>query len=213
MTSQSRRGSHPSSSQANRIQIIVFAEGKKTETIYLTHWNRLYREKAIVNIAIHEHTTPFELVRSAADRRRQDLREAKRGRGAAFHQYWCMFDIDEHPKISDALDMAIANSINVALSSPCLELWFLLHFDAQTAYLHRREAQRRSKELLGCDKVLTLAALEQLVANYESAKSRAQALALKHAADETPKPWNPHSDVWELIDVIKTGAAHACSPS
>src|SRR5438045_3266063 len=34
-------------------------------------------EKAIVSIATHEHTTPFELVRSAANQRRQDLKDAK----------------------------------------------------------------------------------------------------------------------------------------
>jgi RloB-like protein len=201
------RGGHQRPSQATRVQLIVFAEGKKTESIYLTHWNRLYRENAIVNIAAHEHTAPFELVKSAANQRRLDLREAKRGRGAAFDQYWCMFDIDEHPKISDALVMAGDNSINIALSSPCLELWFLLHFDDQTAYLHRHEAQKRSKEILSCDKVLTPAALDSLIANYETAKSRAQSLEAKHIADESSRPWNPYSDVWTLMDVIKTGVA------
>jgi hypothetical protein len=207
MSSRSRGGSRRSP-LASRIQLMVFAEGKKTESIYLTNWNRLYREKAIVNIAAHEHTTPFELAQSAASQRRQDLREARRGRGAAYHQYWCMFDVDDHPKLSEALDMASANSINVALSSPCLELWFLLHFDKQTAYLDRHEAQKRSKEfLLGCDKVLTQAAVDLLVANYDVAKSHAQALAVKHADDGSSKPWNPYSEVWKLVDVIRTGAA------
>lgn len=206
MSSRSRGGSRQSP-QANRIQLMVFAEGKKTESIYLISWNRLYREKAIVSIAAHEHTTPFELVQSAASQRRQDLREARRGRGAAFHQYWCVFDVDDHPKISEALDMASANSINVALSSPCLELWFLLHFDNQTAYLHRHEAQKRSREFLGCDKVLTQTAVGLLIAKYDIARSRAQTLAVKHTADGSSKPWNPYSEVWKLVDVIRTGVA------
>jgi RloB-like protein len=199
------RGSSRRSSRPSRIQLRVFAEGKKTEDIYLTNWHRLYREKVIVSIAAHQHTTPFELAQSAAIQRRQDLREARRGRGAAFDEYWCMFDVDEHPKIPEALDVAAANNISVALSSPCLELWFLLHFHDQVAYLDRHEAQKRSREALGCDKVLTQAALDLLVENYDAARSRAQALQAKHFNDGSSKPWNPYSDAWELVDVIKTG--------
>lgn len=206
MSSRPRSGSRLSP-QASRIHIMIFAEGKKTESLYLTNWYRLHREKVIVSIAAHEHTTPFELTQSAANQRRLDLREARRGRGSAFHQYWCVFDIDVHPKVAEALDLAHANDINVALSSPCLELWFLLHFENQTAYLERNEAQKRSRELLGCDKVLTQKALDSLVANYDTAKSRAKALAFKHAGDGSPKPWNPHSDVWKLVEVIKSGHA------
>jgi hypothetical protein len=44
---------------------MVFSEGKKTESIYVTNWHRLYRDRAIVSIATHEHTTPFELAESA----------------------------------------------------------------------------------------------------------------------------------------------------
>lgn len=204
--SRSRSGSRESS-EANRLQILVFCEGKKTEAIYLTAWHRLYREKVIVKVAPHEHTTPFELAETAAAQRRNDLSEAKRGRGAAFHQYWCMFDVDVHPKIPDALELARANNINVALSSPCLELWFLLHFENQTAYIDRKDAQTRSKAALGCDKALTPAALNLLVANYDQAKSRAQALAIKHEGDESSKPWNPHSEVWKLVDEIKAASA------
>lgn len=188
---------------ADRLQLKVFAEGEKTETTYLTHWNRLYREYAVISIARHTHTTPFELVREAANQRRQDLRAAKKGRGSQFDQYWCIFDVDEHPKLPEALDMAKANEISIALSSPCVELWFLLHFEAQTAHIHRHDAQRRSKEHLQCGKELTNSALDRLVENFDLAKTRAQALAAKHNADESRQPWNPHSELWRLVDVVR----------
>lgn len=202
MTSRSRPGQRQSSNQASRLQLRVFAEGKKTEDMYLTYWSRLHRDRVIVSMAKHEHTTPFELAQTAAVQRKNDLREAKRGRGAAFNQYWCIFDVDEHPKIPEALDLAAANAINVALSSPCIELWFLIHFVDQTAYLDRCEAQKRSKDILGCDKVLTPAALEMLNDNFDVAKVRAKRLEIKHIGDGTVQPWNPHSTVWKLVDEI-----------
>jgi hypothetical protein len=205
VTARSAGRSRQVFNQPNRLQLRVFAEGKQTESIYLTNWHRLHRDKVIVSIAPHEHTTPFELAELAASERRSDQRQAKRGRGSAFNQYWCMFDVDEHPKVSEALDLARANSINIALSSPCLELWFLIHFDQQTAHLHRSDAQRKSRDLLGCDKVLSQVALDLLTSKYDTAKRHAQALAVKHLGDGSSKPWNPYSDVWELIDVIRTG--------
>jgi hypothetical protein len=157
----------------------------------------------IISHAPHEHTTPFELAKSAASERKRDIREEKRGRGEAFHQYWCIFDVDEHPKIPEALELARMNDINIALSSPCLELWFLIHFGNQTAYIDRREAQRRSKAILGCDKILSQQALDLLVVNYDAAKLRAQELETKHIGDGSSRPWNPYSEIWKLVDVIK----------
>jgi hypothetical protein len=184
---------------------MVFTEGKKTESIYITYWNRLYRDRAIVTIAPHEHTTPFELAEAAAAQRRKDLKEASRGRGAAYDQYWCVFDVDEHPKIPDALILARDNNINVALSNPCFELWLLIHFDRQEAYIDRRDAQKRSQEYLKCDKVLTDEALNILFTKYSIAKSRAKALEQKHKGDGSEQPWNPYSDAWKLVEAIKQG--------
>lgn len=202
MTSRGRSSNNSPASPANRTQIIVFSEGEKTETMYLTHWHRIYRERVIVTLSRHEYTTPFEIVTSACSQRSRDLREEKRGRGKAYDQYWCVFDVDEHPRIPEALQLAAANNISVALSSPCIELWFILHFQDQTAHIHRHEAQRESRTALGCGKSLTEGALERLVSNYEKAKERALALAAKHEGDGSARPWNPHSEAWKLIDVI-----------
>jgi hypothetical protein len=182
---------------------MVFAEGENTEPLYLTHWHRACRDKVIVKIAQHEGTSPFELVERAVAQRSSDLREEKRGRGDAFDQYWCIFDVDEHPKIPEALQLAESNSINIALSGPNIELWFLIHFDPQTAYIGREEAIRRAYAFLGCQKVLSLHALTLLTERYSIARNRAQSLERKHQGDGSAKPWNPSSDIWKLIDVIR----------
>lgn len=76
----------------------------------------------------------------------------------------------------------------------------------ESQYLTKRHpAQRRSEQYLRCGKDLTQAALDLLVENFAAGKSRAQALATKHDADGTRHPWNPHSEVWKLVDVIMTG--------
>jgi hypothetical protein len=98
----SERGGVPKrtiSDTAKRRSILVFTEGKKTEPIYFTHWSRAYREKIIVTIDDF-HRAPLSLVQEAAARRAADIKAALRGRGDAYSEYWCVFDIDEHPNVA-----------------------------------------------------------------------------------------------------------------
>ena len=54
-----------------------------------------------------------------------------------------MFDRDVHHKYADAIKMANDNGFRLAISNPCLELWFLLHFHDQTAWIHRDDVQQQ----------------------------------------------------------------------
>jgi RloB-like protein len=118
-------------------------------------------------------------------------------------EIWCVFDVDEHPYQADAIRRAEQHGINVAVSTPCLELWFILHFEAQAAHMGRRAAIRRAEALLSCSKTLTDEALQALVSRYEDAVKRARELDVKHAKDRSPPRSNPSSDVWRLIERIQ----------
>ncbi|MGK2885892.1 MAG: RloB family protein [Rhodococcus sp. (in: high G+C Gram-positive bacteria)] len=168
-----------------RRQMLVFTEGERTEDDYLVHWRRRYRDNVLVNIDPF-HGVPMSLVDRAATVKREEAREQRRGRGRAHDEIWCVFDRDLHPNLPAAIDRAAANGISVVLSNPCIELWFILHFADQAAHLERDEAQRRSRDLLGCDKALTAKALESLVDLHPAAMSRAQALDAKHRDDGSP---------------------------
>ena len=185
-----------------RRELLVFTEGERTEDGYLVHWRREYRDRVLVTIDGF-HGPPLSLVDRAAEAKKREGREAKKGRGRAHDEVWCVFDRDQHPSIPEALDKASANGIGVVLSNPCIELWFVIHFADQTAHIERDVAQRLSRELLGCDKVLTGPALAALSEHYDDAKQRAQQLETKHAADGSPPRSNPSTNMWQLIDRIR----------
>jgi hypothetical protein len=185
-----------------RRSILVFTEGQKTEPVYLTHWHRLHREKVIVTIDGY-HGAPMQLVEEAVAKRAIDLRQARAGQGAAYDEYWCVFDVDEHPHLNRALELARRSEISIALSNPCIELWFLLHFEEQWEQIHRYDAQRRCAELLGRGKVPSPEALAALVSRHEDARRRALALDKKHDRDGVPPRSNPSSGTWRLIDQIR----------
>ena len=142
---------------AERLDLLIFTEGEQTETSYLRYWHREFRDRVAI-VFDSRHGGPKQLVEWAASRKRDELRSATRGGGQAFGQVWCVFDIDAHPQIPEAIDMAHANDIHLAISSPCIELWFVLHFANQTAHIERGDIQRRSRELLSCEKRLTATA-------------------------------------------------------
>ncbi len=144
----------------------------------------------------------MQLVERAAETKRAEARDARKRRGRAHDQIWCVFDRDEHPNFAKAIALADRHGINVASSNPCLELWFILHFEDQTAYLERQAAQRGAEGLLGCSKVLSESALSALADGYDEARRRAVKLDEKHAGDGSPPGTNPSSGVWRLIDLI-----------
>lgn len=144
----------------------------------------------------------MQLVERAVAAKRSEARDAKRGRGRAHNQIWCMFDRDEHPNFDRAIDLANRHGINLAISNPCIELWFILHFENHTSFIERQKAQDRAEELLGCSKALSGSALSALAESYGKARRRAMKLDEKHEGDGSPPRTNPSSGVWRLIDVI-----------
>jgi hypothetical protein len=191
------------SQAARRKDILVFAEGLKTEEQYVVHWHRKYRDR--VNVVLDDFRGgPLQLVQHAVEAKRTANRDARRGRGRAFDEIWCICDVDAHPNLAQARSLAADYGISLAVSNPCIELWFILHFEDQTAFIERRVAQARAKEHLKCDKALSNSALHALDQRHEEAAERARQLDVKHEGDGSPAGANPSSSVWRLTESIRS---------
>jgi hypothetical protein len=128
--------------------VLILCEGTVTEPGYLQDFGR---EQAVrlLDIEVDDSGgTPKTLVERAAERMRSSRRRAKRGRTSSdvYDEIWCVFDVDEHPRLAEAKQQARANGIGLAISNPCFELWVLLHFQDQTAYVERGAVQRACRE-------------------------------------------------------------------
>ncbi len=104
--------------------LIIVCEGEKTEINYFENYRRRGCGLKIQTLNSSKND-PINLVKYA---RRQiskhglDLKEGD--------QIWCVFDVDQNENnIDKAVNEAEKNSINIALSNPCFEIWFLLHFE------------------------------------------------------------------------------------
>jgi len=109
-------------------RVLIVAEGALTEPQYLNRWYRDHRDRVRVTLK-HRHTDPLSIVRYA---KRLD-RSLSRGGSPAFDRVWCVFDCDAHPHITRAISEATDLGYKVAISNPCIEVWFILHFQQQAA--------------------------------------------------------------------------------
>lgn len=181
----------------------VFVEGARTEPQYLTYWWRLHRDR--VALAIDDfHGGPAQLVERAIAFRKTELAAERKGQGARVDEVWCVFDIDEHLDVGRAVAAAIQGGINVAVSNPCIEVWFVWHYQDQSAHIHRHDAQRASRTLIQCEKTLTTHALDGLRGRYDDARARALAMEIEHARNRLAMDSNPSSSMWKLVDAIRS---------
>ena len=180
--------------------IRVLAEGGVTEPDYLRSWDR---RGSGVRLDIDKDSAggaPMTLVARARKQKKSQSR-----RDPDFDEIWCVFDVDAHPDVSRAVSEARDAGIRTAVSNPCFELWLVLHAEAQTAHVDRQTIQRRARDLgLVEGKSIPESVWPTLEDGYEDAKGRAQALDAKHAGDGREPGANPSSDVWRLIESIRT---------
>ncbi|TDV46847.1 RloB family protein [Actinophytocola oryzae] len=183
-----------------RKTVVVFCEGEASEPDYVNALKRLsgVRGSASINIEVAtERGVPLTLVRRAVDRARDD----------EVDECWCVFDVEwprHHPNLKEAVRLAEEHGIRLAISNPCFEVWLILHFEDQTAFLNTDEAERRSRKLDGRtgkridgDTYMPLRAV---------AAKRALRLTQLHEKNATSFPRdNPSSSMCDLLAAIEPG--------
>lgn len=180
-------------------------EGQVTERQYLEGLRVWCRNPRVEIEVSKEHGVPLTTVQIAVRLKRQaELRaKAERDDNLLFDEVWCAYDVDEHPNMNDARQLAAANGINLAVSNPCIELWVVLHFRESPGPRHRHDVQRLLGTFLpGYDKHLDMA---RVLPGYDAARTRAARLqGDAEAVGEGGR--NPTTGMYHLTESIRNGA-------
>jgi hypothetical protein len=182
--------------------VLIVCEGQKTEPEYFRDTAREEEVRLVEVLIDDESGSPKTLVERAVARKRAAAREAKRNRDDNFKydEVWCVFDVDEHPKLKEAEDQAKANGIRLAISNPCFELWFVLHFQDQNAYVDRKRIQSSCRAHVSeYNKQMSYDVLRDA---YAHAVSRARVLDARHDRDGAPGS-NPSTWVYQLTERLR----------
>lgn len=111
--------------------ILIVCEGSKTEPLYFAFLKNKLSIRHQIMVDTDCGTDPLSVVDRALELRSAKADLAAKGRGLEFDQVWCVFDheaIGCNPRLSAGVNKAIDNGIAVAISNPCVEFWFLLHY-------------------------------------------------------------------------------------
>jgi len=123
--------------------------------------------------------------------------------GVEFDEVWCVFDRDSNTvkNLKSAFQLANQHEINIAFSSPCLELWFLLHFKEITSEISTKEAIKRLSDELDHDydkgnlRDIENKTIPLLLKNEEMAMANAK--KIEENTDDISK--NPSTSIFKLV--------------
>ena len=184
-------------------KIIIAVEGKnKTEKIYFNNFDD-GKQAYSITIAKGNDTDPLKLVKSLNKeilKRELDLSNGDKA--------FCVFDADVNPNknkiINEAKKYAKDTGIEIIVSTPCIELWFLLHYDYTTAYLSNIDAIKRLKQYYPkYEKNINI--YPEISDKLNDAINRAKKLE-KYRIDNNRQlgtvEANPHTEMYKIVEYL-----------
>ena len=188
-------------------KILIAAEGKnKTEKTYFSNFEN-GKKSYNITYARGNNTDPLKLVKmliKEIDELKLDLQDDDVA--------YCIFDTDVDPNknkiIEEAIQLARKNNIKIITSSPCFELWFLLHYDYTTANMDSEEVIKRLKEYYPkYEKNINI--YPDIIKEIDLAIDRAKKLE-KYQTDNNRRigtvEANPNTEVYKIVEyVMKKG--------
>jgi len=183
--------------------ILIVCEGEKSEPNYFNALRETWKIPVVqVEVMGKEcGSAPISVVDYAIQQRDQRKREAKRERALDFDQIWCVIDDDGHPTLQAALDKAKDHDLKIALSVPCFEFWYLLHFEYTTRPFGNFDEVRQAlkKHVDDYDKKTGIP-VETLLPLLDTALEHAKRV---RAYNEGSNSLRPSTDVDKLLRCVR----------
>ncbi|WP_019176248.1 RloB family protein [Methanomassiliicoccus luminyensis] len=123
------------SGRERRKLLYLVCEGERTEPIYFNNFRTPECDFRIIILSDHNND-PIGLVSRAIKVIDDEVFDSEYG-----DQVWCVFDVDQNSdeKLQAALGMATDRGISIALSNPCFEIWYYIHFTFCSSKLSRQD--------------------------------------------------------------------------
>ena len=184
-------------------KILIAVEGKnKTEKTYFSNFED-GKKTYNITYARGNNTDPLKLVKmliKEIDELKLDLQDDDVA--------YCIFDTDvdtnKNKIIEEAIQLARKNNIKIITSSPCFELWFLLHYDYTTANMDSEEVIKRLKEYYPkYEKNINI--YPDIIKEIDLAIDRAKKLE-KYQTDNNRRigtvEANPNTEVYKIVEYL-----------
>lgn len=202
----------------SQIPIYFFVEGE-TEEDYIYYLNTITSDFRL--IIEERHPDRRRLVKKAIElresgvERNRDLTDPD-----AYPRTWCVFDYDNDDRVDSLLRKAERHGVRTVFSHPCLELWWLLHFQAVSSGLDPETIKIKLGQLgqtqafrgLSKNKHLTPARWSALQGRFPTARMNALKLVShcdcpcrppSHEDACVPSKRSPSCNMADLVEALK----------
>jgi hypothetical protein len=182
--------------------ILVVCEGEFTEPEYIHGFKGAHGINTVRVEVVNRGGDPQAVVQKAVELRDRAASEADRAGDPylAYDEVWCVFDVDQHKRLSAARALADRHEVELAVSNPCFELWLFLHFAEHGAHATPAHARRLLKaHLPRYDKHL---AFDDVAPGYPEAVRRAGGLD-RHHEELGQAGGNPSTGVYRLTEHLR----------
>lgn len=194
-----------SSGRRERRVVLIVCEGTKTEPLYFGGFRAAARGRYMIKIATSNAKDAVGIAKYAKEQKKRQGLSGKDG-----DSIWIVFDTDSNSReqLDAAEKLAEADSHKLAMSNPCFELWYLLHFEDRTAALSKEELDiRLRRHIPDYKKNQDYFAL--LALRRSSALRRAEELE-SPSARPLSRAANPSTGVGRLVrELAELDALHA----
>ena len=201
--------------QETRPVVVVVCEGTETEPIYFRRFREKYRHNIIIDVAGKKGNLN-SLIQEAIKKREEHIAGLENEEECSA---WCVIDADvdyntpgnliaKNNQIKEAQKKA-ENIIKIALSNPCFELWFLLHYLCIASPMRNYEdVMKYLKKQKGFEDYKKVKDVFDILEDkLEIAKENTGKLKQHHKNHDKNDLFDvsvtPYTNVWELIEVIQ----------
>ena len=198
-------------SKEPRKSILIVSEGSKTEPIYFNSLKSKLRLATVEVEIVGEGAAAITVVNRAIELRGERRRVAKTSVGrSAYDVVYCVIDV-EAPKaesLSRAVNKAEGNKLEVILSNPCFEYWYILHFRKTSAPFGTSQEAKSALRREHCAYCESDKTIFDVVypKTADAIKHSKEVLKEQHNDVEDLSDCNPSTHVHKIVEYLQNAA-------
>lgn len=190
--------------------VLIVCEGEKTEPNY---FEGLRQELKLSSVEVEVEgkgcgSAPISVVDAALQRRAQREQDARYSTTRTeYDVVWCIVDVEipPHTSLDRAFDKAKGNGLKLALSNPCFEYWYLLHFQRTSALMQSAKAVGDAlKRHYGGYEKNNAASFQVFYPRTEEAIKHAKAVLREKHFGQDLRKCNPSTHVHRVVEHLKS---------
>ena len=179
-------------------KVLIACEDTKSSRFYFTRMIKDYGLRGQVVFAKHIGTNPMKVLEAIKIHLLKD---------SSFDEKWIVIDKDSYSKseFNGTIASAKALDINVAYSNEAYELWILLHFKDQKAYINRLQLNKELKDLVDYEKNNEF--IYEIIKSKQNEAIKRSKNLIKFFMDinGTSNPFddNPSNTIYKLVESLE----------